>query len=162
MKDFEQILLSQLRDIHNVHDVSAWPPAAGWWLILFFICTGIFIATKKILQLRQYKKSWKYKLELKLDDIARDKNISHAKQNISKINDILKRITMQLYGRNESASLTGKKWLIWLSNRDPENFNWLKKGEILVEYPYMPEDKIKLNHDQIILLAKAVKPWLKL
>jgi hypothetical protein len=162
MQDFEQILLSQVKDIKNIHEVSAWPPAAGWWLIIFLFCAAFFVILKKYLKVIKYKKSWKYKLELELDKIAKDSKKENIKLNLSKINNILKRVSMQIYGRKESASLTGKKWLIWLSNRDPENFNWLKKADILIEYPYMPEDKINLKLDQVAIIAKAVKPWLKL
>ena len=161
MKDFDKILLSQLKDIHGLHEVSMWPLAPGWWLFVFLLSTAAFVVIKKIIRLRKFKKSWRYKLYIELENIAQSADVTKAKQNISRINDILKRLAIKQYGRAESASLSGKKWLAWLTNRDPKNFNWVKKGEILVEHPYMPEEKIKAASEQISALAKAVKSWLK-
>ncbi len=162
MKDFNSILLSQLRDIHGPESASMWPLAPGWWLVVVLVLCAVFIAVKKYFRIKKYKKSWRYKIERELDVIAANEDMTLAKRNISRVNDILKRLAIKLYGREESAGLAGKKWLAWLSNRDPSNFNWVKKGEILVEFPYMPEEKIQANNEQISTIAKAVKPWLKI
>lgn len=161
MKDLQNILLSQMRDISGLQDVSIWPLAIGWWiliLIFLFIAAILAIRAKKKIN---YRKSWKYKLELELNYIAKNTSEENAKENICRINEILKRISIQAYGRSESASLTEREWLLWLTNNDPSNFNWLKKGNILVSYPYMPKEKIKANLEDVSTLAKAVKPWLK-
>jgi Domain of unknown function (DUF4381) len=162
MQDFDQILFSQLRDIHGPVMASWWPLAAGWWLVLFVLISVSFILVKKIIRVRQYRKTWKYRIELELEKIAKDQSAENAKENISRINEILKRIAIKLYGRKESAGLAGKKWLVWLTNRDPSNFNWLKKAQILVDFPYMPEEKIMADNEQILAIAKATKQWLRL
>ncbi len=162
MEDFNKILLSQMRDIRGLEGISIWPLAGGWWFVVFILLTITFIAVKKIIAIKKYKKSWKYLIQQQLENIANTMDPAKAKENISYINDVLKRLSLQFYGRKDSASLTGKQWLSWLTNRDPKNFNWLKKGEILIEYPYMPEEKIKASAEQISNLAKAARSWLKL
>lgn len=162
MQDFNKILLSQAKDIRGLGDVSIFPLAAGWWLLVFLALAATFIIYKKVSAMKAFKASWKYSIQQELDAIAVNTDAARAKENISRINDLLKRLSIQFYGRGDSASLTGKQWLSWLTNRDPRNFNWLKKGEILIEYPYMPEEKIQANHEQIAVLAKAARSWLKL
>jgi hypothetical protein len=161
MKDFENILLSQMRDISGLQEASIWPLAIGWWIILFIFLLIIAFISFRAKQKINYRKSWKYKLELELNYIAKNTSEENAKENISKLNEILKRIALQTYERNLIASLSEKNWLLWLTDNDPSNFNWLKKGEILVNYPYMPKEKIKANLEDISTLAKAVKPWIK-
>jgi hypothetical protein len=162
MKDFNSILLSRMRDIHGPVDASWWPLAPGWWIVIFLLCTFFFIVVKKILREKAYRKSWRYRIEQELDSIAADNDPAKAKENISRINNILKRLSIRFYGRRESAALNGKKWLAWLTNHDPRNFNWAKKAEILIQFPYMPEEKIKASSVQISTIAKAAKPWLRL
>ena len=162
MKDYNAILLAQLNDIHGPTAASIWPLAPGWWIVLFFILSFSFVVYKKFVRIKSFKNSWRYRIAQELDAIAADTNLENSKKNISRINDILKRRAIGLYGRKESAGLAGRKWLAWLSNRDPSNFNWVKKAEILIEYPYMPEEKVKTNSEQISAIAKATKSWLKL
>lgn len=161
MKDFENILLSQMRDISGLQDISVWPLAIGWWILLFIFLLIIAIIAFRAKRKIDYRKSWKYKLELELNYIAKNTSEENAKDNISKLNEILKRIALQTYERNLIASLSEKDWLLWLTDNDPLNFNWLKKGEMLINYPYMPKEKINADLEDISTLAKAVKPWLK-
>ena len=161
MQDYNQILLSKASDIHDITDISVWPLAAGWWLVMFLFLVACFIVAKKIIAIKTFRKSWKYRLVKELEEIANSQDVQKAKENISRINDLLKRLSIQLYGRKDSAGLTGRQWLSWLTNRDPKNFNWLKKAEILIEHPYMPEEKIKASQEQISALAKAARNWLK-
>jgi hypothetical protein len=161
MKDFENILLSQMRDISGLQDISVWPLAIGWWILLFIFLLIIAILAFRAKRKIDYRKSWKYKLELELNYIAKNTSEENAKDNISKLNEILKRIALQTYERNLIASLSEKNWLLWLTDNDPSNFNWLKKGEILINYPYMPKEKINADLEDISTLAKAGKPWLK-
>ncbi len=162
MNDLGQLILSELRDIRTVHSVGAFPLGLGWWIlfavIIFIIAVNIYIAYQKSI----YRKSWKFSLEKEIDDLSKSlKKNSSFKEVINYINEILKRIAIHYYGRNETASLQGENWLKWLSARDPEGFNWIKNGKMLVNFPYMPENKISVHKRDIIQILKAIKPWLK-
>jgi len=84
-----------------------------------------------------------------------------VKTSLSEFSEILKRVSLRLYDRKEVASLNGKKWLKWLTLRDPNGFNWKDKGEILTLYPYMPEDKVDVKKREVIHLIRALKTWLE-
>ena len=43
-------LLSQLADIHLPVDVTYWPPAIGWWVLVIFILTGGYLLVKRYIQ----------------------------------------------------------------------------------------------------------------
>ncbi len=154
-------LLEKLHDIHGVEGISIWPLAPGWWLVTVILIAAFIVVAKKLLKRRAYRKSWRYRLERELDIMVEQLAPENTKQTIAGMNDILKRLAMHTYGRDESAPLAGKKWLVWLANRDPASFNWTKKGNLLVEYPYMPNDKVQATSDEVKELAKAIKSWLR-
>ncbi len=162
MQDYTNILLAKLHDIHGLHGISIWPLASGWWILIFILAVATILVLRKLERIRKYRKSWRYRLERELLRIVENEDATLAKKNISRINNVLKRLSMQEYGREETASLTGRKWLAFLTNRDPKNFNWLKKGEMLIEYPYMPEERVMKHNDEIAALAKATKSWLRI
>lgn len=161
MNDLQQLLLSELRDVRTVHVVSAFPLAMGWWLLIIFAIFLIFVFIYMLYQRSLYHKSWKFNLESEIDEISQNIKNRSLKDIISYINEVLKRIAIHYYGRNETASLQGEDWLKWLSARDPNGFNWVKRGNILVNLPYMPENKISVHKRDVLQILRAIKPWLK-
>lgn len=150
-----------MKDIYSIEHVSAWPLAAGWWFVIFILFAIGFVMAKKINRIRLYRKSWRYDIHVELEAIENNSDAGLAKKHLSRINDILKRLAIQIYGRDETAGLSGKKWLVWLTNYDPSHFSWVKNGEILINYPYMNEGAAPPDQQQVALLAKAAKAWLK-
>ena len=158
--DYEQILLKQARDIEGLQEVSIWPLSLGWWLIIAIIVTILSVIIARHIRKTLYQKSWKYKVEKRLDKFSELLNDKNGKRVVSELNEIIKRIAIKEYGRIEVAKLNGKEWLKWLSQHDPKGFNWNKKGEILITYPYMPNDSIIKNKSEILSLIKTTKGWL--
>ncbi|MDX1949014.1 MAG: DUF4381 domain-containing protein [Rickettsiales bacterium] len=160
MEDLQQILLERMQDVEGITKVSAFPLAIGWWfLILFFLIVIFSVAAfeyKKFL----YKKNWRYSIKQELQKMLENFNPENAKQILSEFNELTKRVGMQIYGRNEVASLEGVNWLKWLNARDPKNFNWVKKGKLLIVYPYMPEEKISMQKKDFATLVDAFIDWL--
>ena len=160
INDLEQILLSEVKDISGLQDISMFPLAVGWWIIITIILlVGLsFLAT--FLKKQYYKKSWKFKVINRLDEISNNLAEDNIKNSLQELSEILKRIAIQTYGRKEVAGLTGTKWLKWLEIRDPGSFKWEKNGDLIVNYPFMPEYKILAKEKDVKDLAKAIKNWL--
>jgi len=102
-----------LRDIHLPEAISWWPPAIGWWLLLVLIPLIIFSVW------------WLYKR------LTRDTAIKSAKrllitikeapdtddlQKLQQLSIWLRRVSISIAPRQNSAGLTGKAWLTYLDN----------------------------------------------
>jgi hypothetical protein len=74
---------------------------------------------------------------------------------------LLRRVAIQRYGREACAGLSGKAWLLWLTQHDPVHFNWADSGlgELLLRSAYMPPD-ICLDEQQIQQMANAIRAWI--
>ncbi|MBE9561982.1 MAG: DUF4381 domain-containing protein, partial [Proteobacteria bacterium] len=72
---------------------------------------------------------------------------------------LLRRIAVQIYGREACAGLSGEKWLDWLTKNDPQGFDWNKSGKILIEIPYMPPDAV-IEEQKLDLIYRAIRAWI--
>ncbi len=155
----KQQLLSSLKDIDGIDNISWLPLAAGWWIVLGIITATLiaillyrfYRAKKKASQRAQIKLLFK-----NLDNIADAK----IKEKASALSEILKLLAIHKYGRKSCAGLEGANWLNWLTRHDPDNFDWEHNGKILIKAPYMPpntaQDKDKFDFAPLI---KAAKKW---
>lgn len=160
IEDFEKILLSDVKDIRGLDDVSMFPLALGWWIIIAIMVLFLAMFIYKRIQNFRYNRTWKYKVIKRLDKISDNLNESNVKASLAEITEILKRASIQSYGRNEVASLNGDDWLGWLEIMGSGNFNKSKYKELLIDYPYMEEYKIPDKMKEIKSLIKIIKNWL--
>lgn len=159
MKDFEQQLLKKMVDIEGLREVSIYPFAVGYqvFIVLAVIVTFtlLYFSYKKYM----FRKSWHYSFYLELINLEKQIKKSTLKETLGNLNELLKRYCIKKYSRKEVAALNGNKWLRWLALRDPNGFDWVKKGVILQDYLYMPEEKISLRKAEIRSLISALKGW---
>jgi hypothetical protein len=139
-----------IKDIEPLQEVSFFPLAIVWWLVIFLFIALIiglisyFIIRKKskdIINIVNY-------LKLTKDDI--EKQDSH--QIIIKISKIIRLLAIRKFSRKDCASLIDKEWLLWLTKNDPNKFNWLKEADILTRAPYMK----KFNNIANIKITKII------
>lgn len=107
--------LSELRPLHLPEPISWWPPAIGWWiagiLIVGLVILSIFLTIQHIKNNR-YRKIALIELNaLALTDT--EDNTAYYQQ----INRLLKRIALQLWDREEIASLHSKAWFEFLNKQ---------------------------------------------
>ena len=160
MNDFEKLLLDKMADIEGLNAISIFPLAIGYKLLIFFGCVVFGYFIYKIYCNGKFRKSWQFCFLQELELIEKKLRKEPIKQILAELNEYLKRFCIKKHGRQEVASLSGKKWLRWLTLRDPNGFDWSKKGEILINFPYMPEEKIKVRKGQIKILIKASREWI--
>lgn len=158
--------MEELRDIQGLDYISAWPLAIGWWLIILVIVFCIFAAAAILYKRKLYKQSWQYAsyrvLQQLQQSIATNNNLHvvNKKLLIDQLAVEIRRIAMAKTTRKSCASLTGKDWLKWLSEHDPQGFAWEQQGNLLISAQYMPDNT---NYDlvQIQSLINAAKQWVK-
>ncbi len=153
-------LLEKLHDIEGLDPISWWPLAIGWWILLvggiFLISLLIYFVVRRI----AFKRSWKNDTFQKLTQLERNLSDATARETVMTLSEYLRRITLRRFSRAECAGLMGEAWLKWLALHDPKQFDWEKKGTLLIEVPYAPMHSHLSTH-QIKDLIHAVRNWVR-
>lgn len=141
-------LLSQLHDIKGIDNVSWWPLAPGWYGLIV-LCLIVFAAFFYLLQKRKKRQSRRAVFD-------RLRQETDAKRKIAALSELLRRLAVKKHGRQTCAGLEGQNWLNWLSDNDPNGYDWTRHGEILLDLPYAPKDKISnIDLDPLIDAAEG-------
>jgi hypothetical protein len=144
-----------LRDIHLPEAISWWPPALGWWLLLVLIPLLIFGAwwLYKGLTRNTTVKSAKRLLAT----IKEDQNTDDL-QKIQQLSTWLRRVSISIAPRQNSAGLTGKAWLTYLDNGvDGSPFSE-GIGQCLADVQFRQSAPADLDITGLITLCET---WLK-
>lgn len=142
--------LPELRDIHLPLEVSPFPIAYGWWLILAGVILGIFLV-QFALYLRRYSKS-RYALRL-LRNIS-TLNAVYAAQQMS---EILRRICIFKY--KDASVLLGQEWIDFLNNHSKNKIDGTT-AELLLNAPYLPAESLTYNTDEAEKLRLFCQAWI--
>jgi hypothetical protein len=143
-------------DIRGVGPISIWPPGIGWWVVLAVLIAITVFAVRQFIHAR----SWKGDALRTLKNIIAAADTDDARLLAARFADILRRIAMARFSREQAAGLQGKEWLAWLRRNDPKGFDWEKYGKLLIDAPYNPHAKT-ISIAQIRALANAAKAWVK-
>jgi hypothetical protein len=163
--------LQALRDIHDALGNPWWPPAIGWWLLLLSACViGVMIWRYR----RRWPLlppipmihvgDWRWDARRELNQLRRSPQRSRVKAQAAELSELLKRIAMARHGRASCAGLSGDAWLDWLSERDPEGFDWRHDGRLLLRAAYGPENRheadTQADQQQLQRLFVATDRWI--
>ena len=163
--------LQALRDIHDVLGNPWWPLAPGWWLILFAVgVLGVLIWRGR----RRWPVlppiplihvgDWRWEARRELQRLRRSAAQSAFKTQVAELSELLKRIAMARHGRTSCAGLSGSAWLDWLSEQDPQGFDWRHDGRLLIQAPYAPARKKpaaeRTDQQQLQRLLAATESWI--
>jgi len=159
-----------LRDIHLPPDVSWWPLAPGWWLllILLFVLIGSGFLALSRYRRRHFKRIALRQLNLIEQQLQRDKNSSSCVQKVSKL---LRHMAVLHYPAEQCAGLHGEEWLNFLN----QHFSNDKKdcrpfshdiGQLLIDLPYQPpqkqdEQEAEEQFKKALALIQLSRRWLK-
>jgi len=146
---------TQLMDIRGLDEISWWPPAAGWWistLLMLVALTALFLLIRHLF--RYPPGSWRWEAQAALRELRRQRNQISQKAVAARLSELLRRIAIARFGREKVASITGNEWLTWLQQTDPLGFEWSKRGGILIDLPYAPDDR-KVNSGELDALILA-------
>ncbi|MCP4394048.1 MAG: DUF4381 domain-containing protein [Alphaproteobacteria bacterium] len=165
--------LKELKDIHMpITDVSIWPLAPGWWIVITVLSLAAYFSIRYYIKVTE---SMKRRAEDELAKIkAKFEQNNDFKELAINISALLKRVAIVKFGYNEVASLHGREWLEFLQNNS--NPNDAKKfdntfAKIIAEAPYAPEnynfskifdDNDKNNLDDLITsFLSSTEQWIR-
>ena len=153
-------ILAQLRDIQDLDPVSWWPPATGWWLLLVL---SLGLITALVLWLRNLRKyppgSWHRDARQNLIRLRKRASSLSDSELAGQLSSLLRRIAVIRLGRAQAAGLSGEAWLNWLHEQDPRDYDWRRKGALLLNLPYAPASESSDNTAELLELLRAAIAW---
>lgn len=141
-----------LRDIHLPSPIGWWPPAPGWWLLVF----GLPVLAWSLVWLWRFlRRKTVRKLALQeLEKIARSD--AGTQEKVRRLAILLRRVALSIYPREEVAGLTGGEWLAFLDGPMKGKPFGEGAGRLLLDAPYRRE----AQGDAEALLALC-REWIK-
>lgn len=106
--------LDQLKDIHLPAEVSPWPLSWTWWLMLLAIICLIAVG---IYAYRRYQKRTRIKRQALKELMLLQQNSC----DLTALHQLLKRVALSCFPRQEVASLQGANWLLFLDQQVKKN-----------------------------------------
>ncbi len=102
-------LLAKLKDVHLPAEVSWWPLAIGWWLLIFFFISALVAFI--IYRVHQTKKFRLSKIAIKeIEAVAS----SDDEDWLIQLEVLLKRVSLGHFPKQQVASLTQDSWIQFL------------------------------------------------
>ena len=142
--------LPELRDIHLPSDVSMWPPAYGWFVILGVIVLSIY--TYKLYKYWRLKSRKVYALRL-LAELDRNQIVPSA----TAISELLRRVCVYRYP--EAVSLEGEEWLKFLQKHTKKQAD-KESASLLLNAPYINPEKNSYTTQQLADLISFAQYWI--
>ncbi len=106
--------LDQLRDIQAPADISWWPLAASWWLLLLITIVALVFGTMAVLK-RKKRNAWRKYALAELQSLqARQHSISNGEL-AAQLNILLKRCLVSTNHAPKCMSDAGPEWLTTLN-----------------------------------------------
>lgn len=144
-----------LKDIHLPESVGWWPPAIGWWILAFLI--PLLIVLGIWLFKRITRKTALKTAKAILNSIKQDENLDDY-QKVCQMSVLIRRTAISCFPRSETASLTGKEWLLFLDTPLQDQRFSDGIGKLLVDAPYQQQIK---DNSKINALFGLCEDWLQ-
>jgi len=147
-----------LRDIHFPDPVSFWPPAWGWWLLAGIIVAAVLLSWWFYQRNRRMRLSAINLAREELREIAEDySRTNDPGGTVRRVSVLLRRLSISLFPRTETASLTGEQWLAFLDRQTQGTPFTQGAGRILAEAPYRPD----ITTGELETLLQCCHDWIE-
>ncbi len=144
-----------LRDIHLPDTSLWWPLAPGWWILLMLIIISTATIYYLIRRRRNHRLSTMYLANKELEQIKTNFKIENNKSSLIKeLSELIRRVSISLFKRDESASLTGDDWLLFLDQLYGDTSFSNGIGRVLIEAPY--QAKPDYDEQQLLQLISSL------
>lgn len=135
-----------------------WPPAIGWWLLslLLIVLVVTFLWWRR--RAEAARRSAGFQAMQGLDALEKEFDGHGDKVKLAAdISVLLRRASISVFPREESAGLTGEDWLRFLDRQvDGEGFS-RGAGRVLVEAPYRRDVDI----EEVDALFELCRNWIE-
>jgi hypothetical protein len=143
-----------IRDIHFPQEISWFPPAIGWWLLIIFVpivSYFLIMLIQRLLQKTAIKEAKKLLKQLQINE-----NLTPLEKVIA-LSSLLRRVAISLDSKANVGGLTGRAWLDYLDSsiKDAPFKNGV--GRCLADAPYQ---KTLPSNVDLTALFDLAKTWL--
>lgn len=147
-----------LRDIHLPPEISWWPLAWGWWLLIVLAVLGLVAMVwwwlKRPAHTQRINLSAQASALQELDRIEQQYS-NDPLGLVRELSVLLRRIAISLYGRRSVAGLTGITWLQFLDKQGGSPVFSQRFQQALTELPYRAQGSVDVQ-----ALVQEVRQWL--
>lgn len=148
-----------IADIHLPNDVSAWPPAIGWWLLVL-ISALLFWAA--IVAFKKHQNKWQYRkaaLRLLAEEYRRF-NDTNTQATATALISVLKRTAMSAYPEQDLRGIYGQQWVSCLNRQTPKAYFEANLASYFIDQQYQIATTEHNNID-VSALYHACQCWIK-
>ena len=147
-----------LRDIHLPPEISWWPLAWGWWLVLLLALLGL--AALVWWWLKRPVTNQRVNISAQASALQELERIEQQYSNdpmglVRELSVLLRRMAISLYGRRSVAGLTGVTWLQFLDKQSDSPVFSQRFQQALTELPYRAQGSVDVS-----ALVQEVRQWL--
>lgn len=132
--------LSQLHDIHLPTSVSWWPLAVGWWLLLGLLVMLALLGY--LFYRRRRQQRWRREALVMLQQLQQQPLT--PKELVVELSQLLRRVAITRFPREEVAALTGERWLAFL-DQQMKIPGFQQQGRALITAPYSATVEVDLG-----------------
>jgi Domain of unknown function (DUF4381) len=108
--------LASLHPLRAPLEISWWPPAPGWWLLLA-VAVACLLALGYLLFRRYRANAYRRRALAALESLQLSfREHADTRSYLSQINALLKSVALHAYPRRDVAALSGRQWLDFLNS----------------------------------------------
>lgn len=144
-----------LRDIHLPATIPHWPPALGWWIVIF-ILVGLFLIVFWLIW-TFFRPSLKKEAAKELAAIEKEfLETSNSIVCLTALSLFLRKVSISIHSQASCpAGLTGEAWLNWLDQKLQRPEFSQGAGRLLLTGPY----RLEVNENEVSALLQLCKLW---
>ncbi|TAL66063.1 MAG: DUF4381 domain-containing protein [Legionella sp.] len=136
--------LAQLKDIHLADPIGLWPMAPGWYGLIVFLLLGLILGAYWLHLRKVQAKPKKQALELLKSYKRQYEKDKNTQQTSARVSELLRRVALVYFSREEVASLHGEAWVAFL-NRTGKNLDFKPVQGMLLDSPFKTAETIDLQ-----------------
>ena len=146
--------LQDLKDIRTPASIENWPPAYGWWLLVFLCVIGICLLTIWLIKVQKIRLAKRQALKYLQQIDATNLNY------VSQLNQLLKRVAMTYFPNQNLQEMHGAQWTGFLVKTLPNNKvkDFSEVFESMQQTLYQPHT---LESAEFPNYCKSVETWMK-
>lgn len=153
--------LSELADIRVPGEISWWPLAPGWWVLLAVLVAlavyGAWRMQKRlILQRRLGGAVNEVTKARKALSVAGENNMDQRLIYVNTVNAVLRRVAMMHFDHNSVAGLSGQQWINFLREHDKAGLLTPELAEVLSQGRFAPRCDVDAD-----ALEHMAREWIK-
>lgn len=142
-----------------VPDVIAWWPSAPGWRVLGVIVLLLLIVKTIVWAKRWWRNRYRREALRQLDQLQQKAGAEPGTV-LPFLPYYIKVTALQTYPRADVASLSGKKWLLFLDAHCPGSYFTGAPGNKLLSVAYLPQHRWNLDNNESEELIQLARFWI--